>query len=149
MQVQDIMTRDPVCVEPESSLEAVAQMMVECDCGAIPVCDARTGEVVGIVTDRDIVVRTLAKGLDALEMMALDAMTPNPHTLKPQASAEECIRMMEEYKVRRIPITDEQGGLLGIVSQADIVRKVIAAQPEMTEEFEEALEEISEPKMSV
>ncbi len=149
MQVQDIMTRDPICVEPESSLEAVAQMMVEFDCGAVPVCDSRTGEVVGIVTDRDIVVRTLAKGLDPLEMMALDAMTPTPHTLKPQASVDECIRMMEEYKVRRIPITDEQGQLIGMVSQADIARRVVAAQPQMTEEFEEALEEISEPRISL
>jgi CBS domain-containing protein len=149
MQVQEIMTTDPVCVQPETSLEAVAQMMVEYDCGAIPVCDTRTEKVVGILTDRDIVVRTVAKGLDPLEMLALDAMTNNPHTLKPNASVDDCIRMMEEYKIRRVPVTDEQEKLLGMVSQADIVRRVIANQPQMTEEFEEALEEISEPKMSV
>lgn len=148
MQVQDIMTENPTCVGPDTSLEAVAQMMVEFDCGSIPVCD-NDNKVVGIVTDRDIVCRTLAKGLDPLEMIARDAMTPDPYTIQPDASIDSCIRTMGLYMVRRLPVTDSRGRLRGMVSQADIARRAVATQPEITEEFEEALEEISQPRASV
>ena len=148
MQVRDIMTSSPVCVEPNTSLEAVAQMMVECDCGAVPVCD-QENNVVGIVTDRDIVCRTLAKGLDALEMIARDALTPNPRTITQEASVDDCILLMERYRVRRIPVTDEQERLIGMVSQADIATRAVAEQPDMVDEFEEALEEISQPKLAI
>lgn len=149
MQVKDIMTTDVTCAEPTTSLEAIAQMMVECDCGGIPVCDPQSEKLVGFVTDRDIVCRTLAKGLDPLEMMALDAMTPNVKTVSPDATVDQCIQLMQTFKVRRVPVTDQQGYLMGIITQADLALKAVPEQPDIAEEFEEALEEISVPKTSM
>lgn len=149
MQVKEIMTTNPECAEPSTPLEDVAMMMADCDCGGIPVCEPGTRRLVGFVTDRDIVLRTLAKGLDPLEMIASDAMSTNIHTVRPESDIDECVRTMENYKVRRVPVTDEQGQVVGIVSQADLIRRAIAMQPEIIEEFEEALEGISEPRSSI
>jgi CBS domain-containing protein len=148
MQVQDIMTANPICVDRGTSLEAIAQMLVECDCGAVPVCE-QDNTLVGIITDRDIVCRTLAKGLDALEMIAADALTPDPYTINQKANVDDCIRLMQQEQIRRVPVVDDKGKLIGIVSQADIVRRAVPQQPNITDEFEEALEEISQPKASV
>ncbi len=149
MQVEDIMTSNPVCAEPSTSLQQVAQMMIDCDCGGIPVCERGTNRLVGFVTDRDIVCRILAKGMNPLEYTARDVMTTDLHTIRPTASVDDVIHTMERFKVRRVPVTNERGEILGIVAQADLVRRAMPKQPEMTEEFEEALEEISEPKSAV
>lgn len=149
MQVQDVMTQNVMCADRTTPLDQVAKLMVECDCGGIPVCDPGSKHLVGFITDRDIVCRTLAKGLDPLEMMALDAMTPEVHTISPDSSVDQAIRMMQDFKVRRLPVTDEQGKLVGIVSQADLALKAVPEEPDLAEEFEVALEEISIPKASV
>jgi len=149
MQVQEIMTSNPVCAEPMTPLQDVAQMMVDCDCGGIPVCQAGTTRLVGFVTDRDIVCRLLAEGINPLERTAGDVMTTDLYTLRPNASVDDCIRLMEQHKIRRVPVTDEQGNILGIVAQADIARRAIPEQPQIADEFEEALEEISQPKFAI
>lgn len=149
MQVQDIMTPNPVCAEPSTPLQEVARMMVDCDCGGIPVCRAGSMQLLGFVTDRDIVCRILAQGMNPLDFTVQNAMTTDIHTIRPTASVDDCIQLMERYKVRRVPVTDEQGNVLGIIAQADIARRAIPEQPEITEEFEEALEEISQPKSAM
>lgn len=149
MQVQDIMTENPMCAEPSTSLQDIARMMADCDCGGIPICDPQPRRLVGFVTDRDIVVRTLARGLNPMQMSAQDAMTTDLHTIGPNADLEECIRTMQRHKVRRVPVTNDQGQIVGIVSQADLARRATAMQPEMAEEVEETLEEISAPKMAI
>jgi CBS domain-containing protein len=124
MQVQDIMTSDPICSSPQTKLETVARMMVEHDCGAIPVVDnLETMRLLGIVTDRDITCRTIARGKNPLELSAGDCMSLSLATITPGASLEECCRVMEEKKVRRLLVIDTFGSCCGIVSQADIAKQ--------------------------
>src|SRR5437016_1145671 len=84
MQVQQVMTQDPACCTPNTKLQAGASLMLQNDCGAIPVVDdANTKHLIGILTDRDIVCRELAKGLNPLEFTANDCMTRQPATVTP------------------------------------------------------------------
>lgn len=150
MQVQDVMTRNPMCAEPSTPIRKIAEMMVDCDCGGIPICEPGTKQVIGFITDRDIVCRLLAKGIIALQKTAQDAMTTDVHTVKETASIDECIRdVMEQFKVRRVPVVDEKGELVGIVSQADLIVRALPQQPEIREEIDEAMEEICEAKMAL
>lgn len=124
MKVNSIMTRDPVCCLPQSTLREVAHLMVENDCGAIPVVEDFELKIpVGIITDRDITVDTVAHGKNPLEMVAAEIMSFPLVTVRPGTKLEECIRLMEENKIRRILVVDEAGCLHGIVAQADIARK--------------------------
>jgi uncharacterized protein YegP (UPF0339 family)/CBS domain-containing protein len=144
MQVREVMTSDPACCLPDSSLQEVARLMVENDCGCIPVVkDKETMKPVGTITDRDITIRTVANGQNPVTMTASDAMSIDIATIKPNASLEECFKAMEEKDIRRILVADEQGKLCGIVAQADIVQKNF--NPVTTTEF---LREISEPSPS-
>lgn len=145
MQAQEIMTPDPMCAEPNTPLHQVAQMMVDYDCGGIPVCATGSRKLVGFLTDRDIVCRILAKGMNPLEKTAQDAMTSEIHTVFPETQVDDLIQRMEQYKVRRMPVIDSQGNIVGIIAQADLVRRAVSQQPELLEEVEEALEVISEP----
>jgi CBS domain-containing protein len=118
MSVRDIMTIKPVCCTPEAKLEAVARLMVEHDCGEIPVCDA--GKLIGVVTDRDILVRTIAKGRDPLGVAVRQVMTRKVYTVRASDSVERALSIMERRQVRRLPVVDSRGKLVGIISQADI-----------------------------
>lgn len=123
MKIEQIMTNSPACCVPETSLREVAQLMFEKDCGAIPVVEnLETNKPVGIITDRDITVNTLAQGKNPLEMSAAEIMTFPVISLKPEATLGECCKTMEVNKVRRIIIVDDAGGCCGIVAQADIAR---------------------------
>ena len=123
MKVTDIMTKDPACCEPETALQEVAKLMLVNDCGEIPVVDSqRTMRPVGVVTDRDIVVRCVAEGKNPLEADAGDVMSSPVVTVTPDMDVDEVGDMMEEHQVRRIPVVDEAGAICGIVAQADIAR---------------------------
>jgi CBS domain-containing protein len=123
MQVKDIMTRDPACCTPDTNLQEVARLMVEHDCGGIPVVDDRQSmKPMGIVTDRDICCRTVAEGKNPLEMTAGDCMSSPCVTVTPEMSVEDCCQVMEENKIRRVPVVDERDACCGIVAQADIAR---------------------------
>jgi CBS domain-containing protein len=122
MLVKDIMSQDVKCCAPTTNLVDVAQRMVECDCGEIPICDGEQ-KPVGVVTDRDIVCRLVAKRKNPLEMTAEDCLSSPVITARPDMPIEESIRLMEQYQVRRLPVVDEQGRLCGIVSQADLAKR--------------------------
>jgi len=143
MQVKDVMTPDPACCTPHTSLVDVANLMVTNDCGEIPVVDSESNKnPVGVVTDRDIVVRIVAKGLNPAEKAAGDCMSTPVVTVTPDISIEECCRIMEEKLVRRVPVVDENGAISGIVALADIARqtqKSVAGQ---------VVKEVSEPSRS-
>jgi len=124
MQVKDVMTADPACCTPETSLTDVANLMVENDCGEIPVIENKNSRVpVGVVTDRDIVCRVVAKGFNPGEKTAADCMTIPVVTATQDTSIEDCARLMEEKMIRRVPVVDENGGCCGIVALADIARQ--------------------------
>lgn len=124
-QVKDIMTLDPVCCLPTTSLKSVAQLMVQYDCGEIPVVfSMERTKVIGVITDRDIVVRTLALGINPLESVAEDVMTTPAKVVKMNLSIEDCCELMEEEQVRRLPVVDDQENICGIISLADIATKI-------------------------
>jgi CBS domain-containing protein len=123
MNVSEIMTRDPAWCTPETRLRDVAQLMIDHDCGQIPVVESEQNRrPVGVVTDRDIVMRAIAKGRNAEELLVGDVMSHPAITVTPDARLEECCRMLEDSQVRRVPVVDEHGQLCGIVSQADIAQ---------------------------
>lgn len=125
MRVDEVMTKNPSCCSPDTPLLDVARMMVECDCGEIPVLDSRqSGRPVGVITDRDIVCRTVAQGRNPLDLTANDCMTSRVVTVTSDKSVDECCELMERHQIRRIPVVDAQGICCGIVSQADIARRV-------------------------
>ena len=140
MQVKQVMTANPACCISETALQEVAQMMVDHDCGEIPVVESKeTKRPIGVVTDRDIVCRTVARGLNPLDLTAGDCMSKPCITVTPDMSVEECRRILEENKIRRVPVVDAGGRCCGIVALADI-----ALQTEKTAAGE-VVKEISEP----
>jgi CBS domain-containing protein len=123
-QVKNIMNRHPVCCTPEMAIRDVAKMMVEQDCGAIPVAvDTKVCRpVIGIVTDRDIVCRTIAQDKNPLDLRVKDCMSSSVATVHPDDSLEHCCDVMERLQVRRLPVVDQSGTLVGIVTQAHIAQ---------------------------
>jgi CBS domain-containing protein len=121
MLVKELMTANPACCTPDSSLPEVARMMVQNDCGEIPVIKDQKSKIpVGVVTDRDIVCRTIANDRNPLDLTAADCMTKPIVTVTPDISLEECCRIMEEKLIRRLPVVDDSGACVGIVAVADI-----------------------------
>src|SRR5687768_8135055 len=105
MLVKEIMTDNPACCTAETNLQDVAKMMLDNDCGAIPVVeDNNHKRPIGVVTDRDITIRTVAVGENPLTMSAKSVMTKNVFTVTPETSVEDCVNLMEENQVRRIPV---------------------------------------------
>ena len=123
MQVKDIMTTDPACCTPESKLQEAVQLMIENDCGEIPVVDGfATAMPIGVITDRDIVCRSIGKGLNPMEMSVGDCMSTPLISITPDSSLDECYQLLEENQIRRVPVVDLSGKCVGIVSLADIAR---------------------------
>ena len=132
MKISEIMTRAPACGVPESRLEEIARLMVQKDCGAIPILeDRKSRRLVGVVTDRDITCRSLANSRDPMELTANDVMTTILFTVTPDATLEECCDLMEKKQVRRMLVVDDKGECVGIVAQADIAR--VAPESETAE----------------
>jgi CBS domain-containing protein len=122
MRVSDVMTRNVACCSAETSLLEVARMMVDHDCGEIPVVDGR-GAPIGVVTDRDITCRTVAEGRNSVHLLARDCMSTPCVTVTPETSLEACCQTLEAHRIRRVPVVDAAGECCGIVSQADIARR--------------------------
>jgi CBS domain-containing protein len=143
MQVKDVMTPDPACCTPDTTLRRVAELMVEHDCGEIPVVeDMASMKPVGVVTDRDITCRAVAKGLNPLTLTASDCMTTPCVSVTPDTSLDECCRVLEENRIRRVPVVDGGGACCGIVALADIARHA------RKRETAEVVREVSEPTSS-
>ncbi len=121
MRVSEIMTRDPACASQDTSLREVARLMVEHDCGEIPVLDAQRRPI-GVITDRDIVCRVVAKGMDASELEVADCMTVPCVTVRADDKIGDCCDVLERHQIRRAPVVDASGACVGIVSQADVAR---------------------------
>jgi CBS domain-containing protein len=127
MQVKEIMTKDPAFCTPEMPLQKVVRLMIENDCGEIPVVeDLRSAIPVGVITDRDITCRTVGQGLNPLEMTASECMSTPLVSVQPGDELDECYRMMEQNQVRRMLVVDG-GKCVGIVSLADVAQRVSKA----------------------
>ncbi len=134
----EIMTGDVKTASREMSLQAVAALMRDGDMGSIPVIEG--GKLAGIVTDRDIVVRGIAEGKEASTEIG-DVMTTEIFSVKENDFVFEAIRLMGDKQVRRVPIINEAGELVGIIAMADV-----ALETEDEREIAETLEEISSGK---
>ena len=116
---RDVMTPDPACCSPNTPLDQVAKMMVQNNCGEIPVVDSGNHPV-GVVTDRDIVCRVVAEGRNPSTQMAENVMTKPVVTVSADAKLEDVIATMEVHQIRRVPVVDDGGCCAGIIAQADI-----------------------------
>ena len=135
IRCREIMTSNVKTATRDMSLRDAAVIMRDGDMGSIPVVEG--GKLVGIVTDRDIVVRSLADGKDATSPVG-EAMTSEIFSVKPDDFVFEAVRLMGDKQVRRVPVVDESGTLTGIIAMADI-----ALEMEDEREIAETLEEIS------
>ena len=121
MLIREIMSENPVYGTPDTSLHEIGQMMVAHDCGCIPIVESEnTKNPIGMITDRDIVIRTVAENKNPLELQAEDVMTGDIVTVSPDTSVEECCNLMENKQIRRVAVVDDNGSLCGMVAQADI-----------------------------
>ena len=129
MNIEGLMTPDPACCTPDTSIQDVARMMALHDCGEIPVVDAAEGgALVGVVTDRDIVVRLLARDNAVASATAASCMTQPALSLPPDAKVSDAIEMMQSHQIRRLPIVKADGTVCGIVAQADLARWATSEQ---------------------
>lgn len=118
MKVHEIMTAHARCVGPDNTLVEVAGYMAELDVGALPVCD--DDRLAGMITDRDIAVRAVAKGCDPSETVVSEIMTPSIVHIFADQSVEEASHVMQEHEIRRLPVLNRQKRLVGMVSLGDV-----------------------------
>lgn len=141
LRCREIMTKNPKTANREMTLQEVADLMKDGDFGVLPIIEKENNKLVGILTDRDIVVRAVADGKNVSETTVGDVMTDRLFTAKPDDYVFEAVRTMGERQVRRIPIVDENNILQGIIAMADI-----ALEMEDEREIAETLEDISSGK---
>jgi CBS domain-containing protein len=116
---RDVMTPNPACCSPNATLDEVAKLMVENDCGEIPVVDT-SDRPIGVVTDRDIVCRAVAEGKNPTGHVVQSVMTTPVVTVRADAPIDEVVATMERHQIRRVPVVDDGGCCTGIIAQADL-----------------------------
>ncbi|HBI71244.1 MAG TPA: CBS domain-containing protein [Massilia sp.] len=130
------MTRDVQTISTQDSVQRAAQLMDELNVGAIPVVD--DGRLVGMITDRDITVRSVAVGQDPAGTRVNDVMSTDVRTCTVDQGVEDVLAQMADVQIRRVPVVDGNGQVIGIVSLGDVVTKAPV-------EVEQTLDEISTP----
>jgi CBS domain-containing protein len=116
---RDVMTANPACCTPDTTLDQVAKMMVQNNCGEIPIIDLNDRPV-GVVTDRDIVCRVVAHGKNPMAHTAESCMSQPVVTVSADEPVERVVSTMEKHQIRRVPVVDEHGCCAGIIAQADL-----------------------------
>lgn len=127
---RDIMTPNPVCCSPTTTLDEVAQMMLHNDCGEIPIIDTNDC-VIGVITDRDIVCRAVAQGKNPIGYTVESCMSTPVVTVQEDDSLDDIVSTMERYQIRRVPVVSDGGICAGIIAQADVAR--VAPKREVAE----------------
>jgi CBS domain-containing protein len=141
MQVREVMTKDPACVTPGATIREAAQLMQRENVGIVPVVEEKgTKRLLGVVTDRDIAIRVVAEGRDGGTRVSEVMSSSRIKTCTPDDNVDDAMEAMASEQVRRIPIIDDRGSLVGIVAQADIVRKARDGG-----KAENTVQQISEP----
>ena len=133
--IREAMTSNPCAIEADRSVAYAAKMMKQEDVGLAPIVES--GRLVGALTDRDIVVRVVAEGKDPDTVSVRDVSSENLVTIDPQQGLDEALSLMARYQVRRLPVVEEDGRLVGVLAQADVAE---GAKPKKTGEM---IEEIS------
>lgn len=137
MKITEIMTRDVQTVTPDTDLVTVAKYMKDLNVGVIPVVEGQT--LLGLITDRDIVIRALARGIDVRDASVREYISADPSTVSPQDDVQRAAEIMAREQIRRLPVVDG-GKLVGIVSLGDVA--VDTGKDALSGN---ALEQISEP----
>jgi len=120
MKVQDIMTSDVQCCGPDTNLAAAAKMMWDSDCGALPVLNVQ-GQVIGMITDRDICMASATKNKPASDITVWETVFGKSHTCLMSDDVHTALDIMKREKIRRLPVVDEDGVLQGIVAMNDFI----------------------------
>ncbi|HEV8247141.1 MAG TPA: CBS domain-containing protein [Polyangiaceae bacterium] len=125
--VGDLMTRDVAHVRSNEPLSAAAKLMWDCDCGAVPVLEQTSDRVVGMITDRDICMSTWSRDAAPSAIPISSAMSNQLHYCSPSDDVTAAEALMRSQQIRRLPVLDSSGKLVGIISLADVVRRTPAA----------------------
>lgn len=133
--IREVMTPNPQSVDPSTTVAEAARLMRDHDVGSLPVVEG--GKVTGVVTDRDIAMRAVAEGKDPQNTKVGEVCSGDLVTIDPQQDLDEALRLMARHQVRRLPVVEEDGRLVGVVAQADI------ATESTDEKTGELVEEIS------
>lgn len=140
MSIKDLMTSQPQCASKNTSLQDIAKMMEDCDCGMIPIVERNgASKVLGTVTDRDITIRAVAQGENPSNLKASDVMSSNPVCINQDADDNEAEQLMGQYQIRRLIVTDNNNNVVGVLAQADLAR----SEPES--ETGKVVQQISKP----
>lgn len=116
--VRDVMTANPACVSEKDTIRDAARIMAKQDTGVVPVVEGK--KVVGMITDRDIVVRLIAEGKDASSSKVTDAMSKQVRSIRDDAGIDDALQLMSSAQVRRIPVVNASNEIVGIVSMGDL-----------------------------
>jgi CBS domain-containing protein len=135
MELRDIMSTNVQTISPENNIKQAAQMMEEYNIGSIPVCD--NDKIIGVVTDRDIVLRNVAKGQNPVDTKISNVMSTDIKYGSPSMDVHEAAEMMADYQIRRLPVVDS-GKVIGIVALGDL-----AVDSKLTDNAGNALSDIS------
>ena len=119
-RIREIMTSNPSTVEPDKTVVDAARVMKQEDAGVVPVTE--NGRLTGMVTDRDIAIRVVAEGRDPQSTPVREVASKDLVTVDPQQDLDEALRLMAQHQVRRLPVVEEDGRLVGVVAQADVAR---------------------------
>src|SRR6266567_4765180 len=140
MKVKEVMSANPACCMPNDTAQNAAKMMCDFNVGAVPVvADQQSRALVGMITDRDLCCSIVAHGLDPKTTKIQEFITYTPVTCRDGENVEKCERLMQEHQVRRIPVVDGEGRVIGIVAQADLALK------DKAERVHKTVAEISKP----
>jgi CBS domain-containing protein len=142
MRVSEVMTRGAECTSPDTALQEAAERMKSLNVGSLPVCD--NDRLVGMLTDRDIVIRCVAEGKDPRSVHVRDAMTPGVVFCLENQDVDEAAKLMGEKQIRRLPVLDGNKRLVGMVSLGDL-----AVDTGDEQLVGQALEDISEPSAPI
>jgi CBS domain-containing protein len=119
--IKDVMTSNPCSIDAEKSVAYAAKMMREEDVGLAPIVEG--DKLIGMLTDRDIAIRVVAEGRNPEQVKVADVASKQVVTIDPQQDLDDALRIMAKHQVRRLPVVEEDGKLVGVVAQADIARE--------------------------
>ena len=120
-KVQDVMSTRPRCVSPDTPVTEAAELMESEDVGALPVLEG--DELAGMITDRDIVIRAIARGKDPRGMPVREVSTRDVVAIRGDEDLSEALKLMASHQVRRLPVVDDSNHLVGVLAQADVARE--------------------------
>jgi CBS domain-containing protein len=119
--IKDVMTSNPCSIDADKSVAYAAKMLRDENVGVAPIVERE--KLIGMLTDRDIAIRVVAEGRDPAQVTVRDVASKQVVTIDPQQDLDEALRIMAKHKVRRLPVVEEDGKLVGVVAQADVARE--------------------------